>query len=236
MDRQPLASQCSLIWHRSPHAARHGHHKILIRSMDTDVMVWAVSVVQGMHQEDELWLAFGTGKSFHYLAAHEMAACLGPEKERALPMFHALTGCDTVSSFSGHGKKTAWAIWAIYPDLTEALLKPSAASKVIPEDFMHIIERFVIPLYDRTSSCMDINKARRKLFAQKEQRAAAPTNKGSLRGACQKGTLPGGSCLGTTPGTITTAAPTNQLGLDEACRRLVHAILDETTLGCPHLL
>ncbi|KAG7158106.1 hypothetical protein Hamer_G030256 [Homarus americanus] len=133
------------------HAAQQGHHKILIRTMDLDLVVLAVSVVQGMHQEDELWLAFGTGKSFRFLTAHEMAACLGPKKAQALPMFHALTGCDTVSSFSGHGKKTAWAIWAVYPDLTEALLKLSAASKVIPEEVLHIIERFVILLYDRTS-------------------------------------------------------------------------------------
>ncbi|KAG7160899.1 hypothetical protein Hamer_G007673 [Homarus americanus] len=99
----------SMLLHAS-HAAQHGHYKILIRTVDTDVVVWVVSVVQGMHREDELWLAFGTGKSFRYLAAHEMAACLGPKKVRALPMFHALTGCDSVYSFSGYGKKTAWAI------------------------------------------------------------------------------------------------------------------------------
>ncbi|KAG7156370.1 hypothetical protein Hamer_G006109 [Homarus americanus] len=99
---------------QASHAAQHGHHKILIRTVDTYVVVLAVSVVQEMHQEDELWLAFGTGKSFRYLAALEMATCLGPEKARALPIFHALTGCDTVSSFSGHGKKTAWAIWAVH--------------------------------------------------------------------------------------------------------------------------
>ncbi|QQP54791.1 uncharacterized protein LOC103506659 [Caligus rogercresseyi] len=49
-------------------------------------------------------------RSFRYLAAHEMAAGLGPEKARALPMFLALTGCNTVSSFARHGKKTAWAV------------------------------------------------------------------------------------------------------------------------------
>ncbi|KAG7164269.1 hypothetical protein Hamer_G003415, partial [Homarus americanus] len=81
--------------------SQHGQHKILIRTVDTDFVVLAVSVVQGMHQ-DELWLAFDTGKSFRYLGAHEMTACLGPEKARALPAFHALTGCDTVSSVSGY--------------------------------------------------------------------------------------------------------------------------------------
>ena len=89
------------------HAAHHCHHKILINTVDTDVVVLAVSVAQGLLPEDELWLAFGTGKSFRYLAAPEIAAGLGPEKAQALPMFHVLTGCDTASSFAGHGKKTA---------------------------------------------------------------------------------------------------------------------------------
>ncbi len=38
----------------------------------------------------------------------EMGNRVGPEKSIALPMFHALTGCNTVSGFVGHGKKSAW--------------------------------------------------------------------------------------------------------------------------------
>ena len=60
------------------HAANHGHHNILIKTVDTDVVVLAVSVAQGLLPEDEQWKAFGTGKSFRYLAAHEIAAGLGP--------------------------------------------------------------------------------------------------------------------------------------------------------------
>ena len=89
------------------HASKHGHHSILIRTADTDVVVLTISMAQGLEPGDEVWLAFGTGKGFRYLAAHELAVSLGPEKALALPMFHALTGCDTVSSFAGHGKKTA---------------------------------------------------------------------------------------------------------------------------------
>lgn len=37
---------------------------------------------------------------------HAQAIALGIRKAQALPMFHALTGCDTVSSFVGHGKKS----------------------------------------------------------------------------------------------------------------------------------
>ena len=159
--------------------ASHAAHSIVIRTVDTDVVVLAVSVVQELQPEDELWLAFGTGRSFRYLAAHEIAAGLGREKARALPMFNALTGCDTVSSFARHGKKTAWAVWTVLPELTEALLLLSSAPRDIPNDAMCIIERFVILLY-RTSKCTDTDKARRKLFARKNNVQLIPPMKAAL--------------------------------------------------------
>ena len=74
-----------------------------------------------------------------------------------MPMFHALTGCDSVSSFARHGKKTAWAVWTVLPGLTYALLKLSFAPSTIPKDVLSYIERFVILIYDRTSISNDID-------------------------------------------------------------------------------
>ena len=62
------------------HAAQHDHQKILIQTVDADVVVLAVSMAQRLQPEDEMWVAFGTGKGFWYLAAHEVSAGLGPEK------------------------------------------------------------------------------------------------------------------------------------------------------------
>lgn len=89
------------------HAANHGHLNLLLKTVNTDVVVLAVSVAQGLTRENELWLAFGNGNSFRYLASHEIAAGLGSEMAHTLPMFHALNRFDTVSCFAGHGKKTA---------------------------------------------------------------------------------------------------------------------------------
>ena len=75
-------------------------------------------------------------------------------------MFHALTGCDTVSSFVGHHKKTAWNTWNVLPELNDVLIQLSCAPSYIPEDIILTFERFVILLYDQTSTCIDINKAR----------------------------------------------------------------------------
>ena len=84
------------------HAADHGHSKILIQIVDTNVLAIAVRIFQLLEALQQLWIAFGTGKSFCYLAIHEIAAAMGHQKALTLPMFYALTGCDTVSAFTSH--------------------------------------------------------------------------------------------------------------------------------------
>jgi len=174
------------------HAARHGHHKIMIRTVDTDVVVLAVSVAQNLQPENELWIAFGTGKRFRYLAAHEVAAGLRPEKAQALPVFHSLTGSDNVSSFASHEKKTAWTVWNVLPELTKALLKLSSAPSDIPEEVLHTIERFVILLYGRRSTCTDIDKAHKKLFARKNNVELILPTKSALEEHVKRAVYQGG--------------------------------------------
>jgi len=69
----------------------------------------------------ELWVAFGVGNKKRYILAHKIASKMGDERSRALPMFHAFTGCDTVSSFAGIGKKTAFQVWTAAPEITPSL-------------------------------------------------------------------------------------------------------------------
>lgn len=91
------------------HLAHNGRKKILIRTVDTDVIVLAVALARTLDEEAELWV----------LDSSCNLRALGPEKAKALPMFHALTGCDTVSCFTGHGKRTAWEVWTL--QLTQTL-------------------------------------------------------------------------------------------------------------------
>lgn len=120
--------------------------------------------------------------SFRYLAAHEVAGGLGPEKAKALPMFHALTGRDTVSSFAGHGKKTAWKIWTVLPELRDCRRKLSSAPSGIPDDFIHTIERIVILLY----------KARKKLFAKQNNVQLTQPIKAALEEPVKRAAYQGG--------------------------------------------
>ena len=93
-----------------------GHRRIQVRSNDSDVVVLAISVASSI-SIDELWVAYGTGKHLCNTPAHSIPATLGRDKASALPMFHSITGCDTVSFFCGRGKMTAWDVWNIFPEL-----------------------------------------------------------------------------------------------------------------------
>ena len=93
--------------------ASSGLRKIMIIASDTDVVVIALYIFHSLFIE-ELWIEFGAGKHRRWLPIHRYAALLGEEICRALPLWYALTGCDTVSSFAGRGKKTAWDTWGDY--------------------------------------------------------------------------------------------------------------------------
>ena len=202
------ATECSVIAPCSPeeadshmilhvaHAVQHGHHRILVRTIDTDVVVLAVMVAERFLAIKELWIAFGVGKNLRYIAAHQIAAHLGSEKSRALPMFHALTGCDTVSAFVGHGKKTAWAAWNSFPELTNALLDLAHAPTEVTEQTMQVIERFVILLYDRTSTSTEVNQARKRLFAKTSSVQRIPPTRAALEQHVKRAAFQGGHVWG----------------------------------------
>ena len=162
----------------------NGYERVLVQTVDTDVLVLAVANFSEMHAA-ELWVAFGTGKHFKMIPVHEIANNLGETTARALPFFHALTGCDTVSFFAGKGKKTALETWRVFPEATEAFHALSKAPEIslfpeateanhalsrapdtISDTSFSIIERFVVLLYNRSSLNTNVNDERKALFSR----------------------------------------------------------------------
>ena len=82
-------------------------------------------------ENTQLWIAFGTGKHLRYIPAHEIATSLGAEKAQALPMFHAFTGCDTVSLDMSHDRKV-WTMSAcLYSSHTWCLCMIGGVTKLL---------------------------------------------------------------------------------------------------------
>lgn len=112
---------------------------------------------------------YGTGKTLKYVPIHAIAQSLSKEEAQALPLFNALTGCDTVSFFCGRGKRTAWEVWSVYPELTQQMNTINPSTHDIDDAFMSTIKRFVVLCYDRTSTLVSVNKLRQELFAKKSK-------------------------------------------------------------------
>jgi hypothetical protein len=173
-------------------AVLRGFNKFLVRTVDTDVVVLAVAAVQELGLI-EIWIAFGTGKDFRYVPVHEIAASLGPRKSLALPMFHAFTGCDTVSHFAQVGKTTAWKVWESCVEATNAFYEINNAPQQITEEVSTALEHFTILLYDRSGTSTSINETRKLLFTKKgRQMVNLPPSKAALQQHIRRAALQGG--------------------------------------------
>ena len=82
-----------------------GKRRVSVRTVDMDVVVLAATFFSQM-KPDEMWIAFSTGKNFRFIPIHKIVSLLTSKTCSSLLALHAFTGCDTVSSFGGRGKKS----------------------------------------------------------------------------------------------------------------------------------
>ena len=177
-------------------AARRRYTKVMVRTVDTDVVVIAVAKFQYISLT-ELWIEFGVGKHLKYLPAHDISRNIGKEKSQALLAFHAFTGCDQTSSFAHYGKKTAWRAWDAFDIVTAAFqaFSNSPAVEVVGE-VMPLLERYVTIMYDRTSTYIKVDDARRDLFTRKGRDIEPiPPTSGALRQHAKRSTYHAGWLL-----------------------------------------
>ena len=136
---------------------------ILIIANDTDIIVLGISLEI---DAEKLWVSFGMGKKQRYISIHDICSRMSPHKAYALPAFHALTGCDNTSFFSGVGKQSACAKWCTRPDLTAALCHLMQKPLTLSSEDIQVIESFVVSLYSATCPLTEVNQARQHIFTQ----------------------------------------------------------------------
>jgi hypothetical protein len=149
----------------------HGAKIIVIRTVDTDVLVLAISfffALAGLGLQ-ELWIHFGVGNRRRYIAAHKVAENLGEQKSVALRAFHAFTGCDTVSSFSLIGKTRAWNGWLKFDEVTEAFAYIALPQNNLNAKVFELLERYVVLLYDNECVGLSLSQTRKVLFTSKSR-------------------------------------------------------------------
>ena len=113
----------------------------------------------------------GTSKQPKYIQVHEIRKRVPDDQISTLLAFHAIIGCDSVSQFSGHSKKTAWCVFQRnHNDLSNLGKGP------ITEDTILLAEKFICRLY-RVPDADTCDKAPVKLFCiGRAQEALPPTS------------------------------------------------------------
>eukprot|EP00794_Sanderia_malayensis_P013365 gene13365-14740_t len=145
-----------------------GLHRVIIHTVDADVVVLGVAAVVRLN-DLQLTIAFGSGQHFRYINVNKIAVLLGEEKARALPMFHAFTGCDMVSFFAERGIRSAMKTWEMTPNVTQTFLSVEENPSIINDEDMVIIEQFVVYLDHSTSESSSVNRVQLELFAKKNR-------------------------------------------------------------------
>ena len=102
-------------------------------------------------------MAPGTSKQQKCYPVHTIASKLDNDVLENILGFHALTGCDTISSFSGMGKKTCWKQYLETPNLVHSMGRVLNVREV---------EEFVFRLYGgcAETESVDIDLIRYSLF------------------------------------------------------------------------
>lgn len=175
----------SRIFVHAKYAVLQGSKTVMVKANDTDIVVIAIStfpILQSLGLV-ELWVAFGQGQNLRWISVHDLCQFLGQEKSTGMSFFHAFTGCDTVSAFRGKGKVTAWQTWNIYPEVSPVFSKLSQYPVCVNDGDLQVLEKFVILMYDRSSSAESVDDARLELFAQKQRsyEAIPPTSAALLQ-------------------------------------------------------
>lgn len=157
------------------HALERGAETVLVRTIDTNVVVILVGKLHDLlayNQRAKVWVAFGMGRHFSIISINSICSTLGEARSRALPVFHAFTGCDCTSQFCGIGKKTAWRAWELNSQVTPALQNiathPFQQLAVSSENFQKL-ERFTIIMCDRSSPLASVNDTRLMLFSKRNR-------------------------------------------------------------------
>ncbi|KAJ8364285.1 hypothetical protein SKAU_G00131160 [Synaphobranchus kaupii] len=159
------------IFIHAKHAAAEGSTDLIVKASDTDVIVIAVSVLPALQELglEKLWIAFGQGRNLRWIPIHELSLSVGPEKTRGILFFHAFTGCDVVSAFRGKGKKSAWQTWDVCTEASDVFMKLSKYPPTVEDGDLQVLEKFVITMYDRSSTAAGIDDARLDMFARKQK-------------------------------------------------------------------
>ena len=166
------------------HAINSGMNNILINTGDTDVVAFLCRQYDRIAWPSKIWIAFGSGKHQRNLNLGVIYDALGPKQCVSMPLFHALTGCDTTAAFRTKGKKMCMETWKRNQWFSDVLIELATHpfKQITPESHeFKEIETFVSKLYSAEGTT--VNQVRKSMFCHTTQdlRRLPPTRDALLQ-------------------------------------------------------
>ena len=127
-----------------------------------------------------LWIGFGPRKHYKDIPIHNVCEGLGAQRCEALPFLHAFTGTDITSFLRNVGKKTAFKVCELHPELTYTLIKlQNKPSELTLEPLlMAVLEGMAVQINSPKCPSEDVNEVCKLLFitSLKPLESIPPTN------------------------------------------------------------
>ena len=207
---------------------------MVVSARDTDVLLLLLAHYDKMGWT-RLYMKAGTSKEPKYFPVHAIREVLSADQIDTLLAFHAVTGCDSVSQFCGHDKKTAWQVFQKHHKDLADLGKGYLTENTVVSAEIVICKMYGIPKVD---TC---NKARVKLFCIGRAQANLPPTSDAAKIPHHAFPLPG-KCLEPGPLTASWSPPVTEMGWMHSEGQLVPRLLslppipkackEITTCGC----
>ncbi len=160
-------------------AADSGYYScIVLKSPDTDVFVLALY----FQREMDIPIIFhrkGSQKKWKFVDISGICAKLDDHIIRALPGFHAFSGCDSTSAFSGKGKKSFYNVLEQNAEFCEAMVQLGDNEEVSAELFA-ACEAGLCHVYGHPR-CRDINQVRYDMLSKGNESHQIPPTQDALR-------------------------------------------------------
>ena len=147
------------------HQIKSKSRKVSISTVDTDSIVMALSKFYELSTVslEKLWVELVGKLNWKWIAVRWLAHSLSLPKCVAFPSWYGLAGWDTVSSFHGKRKKSAWETLKCDPKATEIFLVLSnPLDRVFSDNSISAIERINCLTYNKTTFFSKVNDCLRR--------------------------------------------------------------------------
>ena len=188
----PRSSLVSPLIENSLYESHKVRIPVLVHTVDSDVIVILVthfSRFDSCSPGCQLFVSFGYGKTRRVIDIQKVCQALGPQRCLAIPLWVALTGCDSTSSMRGRSKRTSFNEWkkscAVVTSAMNKLLETPFSMLQMESQQFKQLESFFVDIYGGGST--SINEQRKEMFCHRNQNPEMiPPTQNALYHHCQR--------------------------------------------------